>query len=479
MTQHVVKQGETLYSISIRYSVDVNDLRNANSIVDPKKLQKGQVLTIPPQRKRDAQDKNEGAKSKTSPTMAKAHEQEQNGAHDMEKTYRVAFAWLEELLKKLRFQEADEHVQHKEKTKSGEQPSGGRLPKESATKKGSRGSQHVNDVKKKLKETLNKEPHVIVFNGVKLSANEKKQIMAAVACCEMSGDGFGSINADSEFVGRKFGSRGIETSYSRIVHIGLSYGVIQYSQDSGSLGALLKRMHAKNSEKFVRIFGGSNKGVAEDLLTLTNNGRLDLQNNNSVPLSGQVYWNKIRKTDEGKEIKSLSMKDENSDEKSDLPINWEIRGKRVQPISPKPGEPAIDIWQGGWRKRFLDAGNEVEFQEVQLECAVDMFMDPILPLAKKYKVRSAMALAFISACSVRGNPHSELPHLLFKVAKELGVALPFDNSEDELKCVKAIADSKGKIGKVGFEKDEVRRAKLLLEDELGFLAEDLYDLSTY
>jgi hypothetical protein len=479
MTQHVVQKGESLHSISIRYSVDVGELTKANNIADPLKLQIGQVLIIPPQRKRNAQGKKETEKPAASSSKARAHEQERKDVKNAEQTHWIAFTWLEDLLKKLRRQEAEEHVQHEEKAKSTEQPSRGKLPKEAAKKKGSRGSQHVNEVKKKLKDALNKEPHVIAFNGVKLSQNEKKQITAAVACCEMSGDGFGSINADSEFAGRKFGNRGIETSYSRIVHIGLSYGIIQYSQDSGSLGILLKKMYAKSPEKFVRIFGGNNKEIAESLLALTNDGRPDLQNNKSIPLSGQVYWNKIRKTEEGKEIKSLSIKNENGDGRSDLPISREIRGKRVQPIPPNPGEPAIDIWQGVWRQRFLDAGNEIEFQEVQLECAVEMFMNPILPIAKEYKVRSAMALAFICACSVRGNPYSELPRLLFKVAKEIGATLPFDKSEDELKCVKAIADSEGKIGKVEFEKDEVRRAKLLLTDDLGFLAEDLYDLSTY
>jgi hypothetical protein len=295
----------------------------------------------------------------------------------------------------------------------------------------------------------------------------------------MTSSGFSSTNSDTEFIGRKFGHKGIEVRYSRIVHIGLSYGLIQYSQDSGSLGALLQKMNAKNPGTFVRIFGKGNKSISDSLLTLTNDGREDLKDNKTIPLSGQVYWNKIRNTEQGKEIKALSIQDKDGDGKSDLPATREIRGKRVQPIPPNPGEKPIDLWEGEWKKRFVDAGNELDFQEVQLESAVEMFMNPILPLAKEYKVRSAFGLAFVAACSVRGNPYSDLPNLLFKVARELGIPLPFNNSDDEKKCVRAIADSGGKIGNLKYEVDEARRAKLLLADDLGFLTEDLYDLSTY
>lgn len=481
MTQHTVQRGETLTSIAARYSVDVRELQTKNSISNPKHLQQGQRLAIPSTRI----PKTSSAKSMSSQSKNKTRAASTSGSQNKElgdtslKLSWISFQWLEELLQKLRSHEADEHVQKMEKTELTPQKEGKNVKREPARKASSKGSQKVAEVKQKIKETLNKEPHVITFSGVRLTENEKKQILAAVACCEMNADGFGSINADTEFTGRKFGKRGIETSYSRIVHIGLSFGVIQYTQDSGSLGLLLKKMQEKNSSRFVQIFGEGNKSIADSLITLTTTGRPDLEKVASVPPSGQAHWNKIRKKPEGRELKRFSSEDKDKDGKSDLPISMEIRGKRVQPIPPTEGGAPIDIWTGVWKQRFLEAGSELDFQEVQLKFGVENYLDPLLSLALRNNVRSALGLAFVTACAVRGGVGSNLKNLLFDVAKELNVTLPFKNSDDEARCVKAIADSSGKIGKVEFDADEAKRAKRLMDDELGFLAEDLYDLSTY
>jgi hypothetical protein len=481
MTQHTVQRGETLTSIAARYSVDVQELQTKNNILNPKYLQQGQRLIIPSSRKsRTSSAKSEpiGSKNKSGAASASGRQnKEQDGA--ILKFDWISFQWLEELLQKLRSHEADEHVQKTEKTELTPQEKGKKVNQEPARKTSSKGSQKVTEVKQKIKETLNKEPHVITFNGVRLTENEKKQILAAVACCEMNADGFGSINSDTEFTGRKFGARGIETSYSRIVHIGLSYGIIQYTQDSGSLGRLLKKMRDKNLSRFVQIFGGGEKSIADSLITLTTTGRPDLEQVASVPLSGQTHWNKIRKTPEGKDLKKLSTQDKDEDGKSDLPTSREIRGKRVQPIPATEGGAPIDIWTGVWKQRFLEAGSELDFQEIQLKFGVENYLDPILSLARRNNVRSALGLAFVTACTVRGGVGSDLKNLLFEVAKELNITLPFKTSDDEARCVKAIADSSGRIGRVEFDPDEAKRAKRLISDELGFLAEDLYDLSTY
>lgn len=481
MTQHTVQRGETLTSIASRYSVDVRELQAKNNISNPKHLQQGERLIIPSTRiQRTSATKKTltGSKIKSRAASASGNQNKEQDGTSLQLNW-ISFQWLEELLQKLRFKEADEHVQKAEKTNLTPQEQGKNVKREPAKKSSSKGSQRVAEVKQKIKESLNKDPHVITFNGVRLTENEKKQILAAVACCEMNADGFGSINADTEFTGRKFGKRGIETSYSRIVHIGLSYGVIQYTQDSGSLGQLLKKMRDKNSSRFVQIFGAGNKSISDSLITLTTTGRPDLEKVSSVPLSGQTHWNKIRRKSEGVELTKLSKQDKDGDGKSDLPVSMEIRGKRVQPIPPTEGDTPTDIWTGVWKQRFLEAGNELDFQEVQLKFGVENYLDPILPLARKNNVRSALGLAFVTACAVRGGLGSDLKNLLFNVAKELNIGLPFKNSDDETRCVKAIADSNGKIGKIEFDPDEAKRAKRLISDELGFLAEDLYDLSTY
>ncbi len=46
-TAHTVKPGETLWSISKMYNVDLDSLAKANSITDARVIEKGQVLTIP------------------------------------------------------------------------------------------------------------------------------------------------------------------------------------------------------------------------------------------------------------------------------------------------------------------------------------------------------------------------------------------------------------------------------------------------
>ena len=47
--QHVVRRGESLYLIAMQYQVRINDIINANpQITNPAVLQIGQVITIPP-----------------------------------------------------------------------------------------------------------------------------------------------------------------------------------------------------------------------------------------------------------------------------------------------------------------------------------------------------------------------------------------------------------------------------------------------
>ena len=485
MATHIVRRGETLSSIAKTYSVDVDAIIKANGIVDSDRIGVNTTLKIPPKRIRNAANAK-FPKTKSEPELLESVESDiresLEGAWLSGK--RIAIQWMEELLQRLRTQEANESVQQQASIPLTKQVKPVPSSQDRAKKKGSRSKKTLNDVKEKLKEKLGKEPHVVTFNGVKLTENEKKQIVAAVAVCEMNTEGFGSINADQEFVGRKFGSRGSEQPYSRIVYIGLSYGVIQYTQDSGSLGNLLQKMYAKNPIKFDEILGDGDKAISSSLIILTTSGRLDLVNNSAIPLSGQSYWSQIAGTSEGRQIYALANSDKDKNKKSDLPLTEEIRGKRVQPIYPAKGVTPVDIWTGVWRERFLKAGMILDFQEVQLEVAIENYVNPILARAAKNRVRSALSLAFLVACSIRGGPNSKTARLFYNVAAELGVSLPFAVSEHEQKCFDAIAQARtdekyGYVGKLRFDKLETHRANQLLKDELGFLAEDFYDISTY
>jgi len=469
-----VKAGETISSIAKLNSVDATDLANENNIRNINLIKENKILRIP-------KKKIKNTPLATAP-KAPLQERKFDVSHlehrdedALIKVKKFNEIWLTELLQHLRINEANEHVQHVENVLVTEQKKSIDHKKKSATKPGSKSPRQLNHIKEKLKEALGKEPHILTFKGVTLSENEKKQIIASVAVCEMNADGFGSINSDQEFIGRKYGSRGSEESYSRIVHIGISYGIIQYSQDSGSLGMILTKMRDKNKKKFDDIFGGGDSEISSELIELTNSGRKDLQNDASIPLCGLAYWQKIHSTKKGKDILDLA----NSEKLSELPALREIRGKRVQPISAEKSKPATDLWTGIWKDRFLAAGKVVEFQEVQLEVAVNNYFNPQLKSAKENGVRSALSLAFIAACAIRGGTHSKLSKLFYDVAAELKIDVPFKNSEDELKCVTAISEAKGKLGTLKIAFAESQRAKLLLNDELGFLTEDLYDCSTY
>jgi LysM repeat protein len=477
---HPVAKGETLSSIAKLYSVDVHLLAKENGIVNLNKLREKQILKIPEKRLRNSPPAVAPKASPVAPIeKGKTKTFSESAGEALAEGKALTVGWLNELLQRLRTNSANEHVQKKETVPVPRQVTPPQHTPAPPRRPGSRSGRRLSDVKEQLKQKLGREPHVVVFNGVRLSENEKKQIVASVALCEMNADGFGSMNTDQEFVGRRYGARGIGgLTYSRIVHIGLSYGVIQYTQDSGSLGKVLQKMYEKNSAKFIEIFGAGDRAIAASLLTLTSSGRPDVQSNAQVPQSGQAYWNSIRRTDAGRELKNLA----NGATKSDLPVSREIRGKRVQPIPAVSGGPALDIWEGEWTGRFRTAGQFIDFQEVQLEFAVSEYFNHILPMAKEKKVRSAMALGLIAACTIRGGVGSDLSRLFYKVAAELHITLPFANSDDEKTCFDAIAAAPAHhhmVGAVAVPDDESRRARLLRDDEIGFLTEDLYDISTY
>ena len=463
---HTVLRGDNLSIISKEYSVDINDLAKENGIEKNSILSIDQKLKIPEKRVRvtsDAVPNTDGICSGKICTKddffssAPINDLIAFGARIVPNLY-------DDLLSSLRAIAANERMIKSDKVSVTKNDKPANYDTKVAKKKGSKGTSKFEVVKNDMREKLGKQVKEVTVNGVKLTQNEKRRIVASVALCEMNGDGYGSINADQEFAG----GMGDGISYAHVVHIGLSYGLIQYAQDLGPLGTLLSKMYEKDSAKFVEIFGGGDAAIAQNLITLTTTGHPNFVGKEGSPDSGFAYWQKIKKTDLGKKLKKDSK---------------EIRGVRVHPLVPKQGEPAIDIWKGVWKERFLEAGKVAVFQEVQLDVAVEKYMDKILPDAKEMKIRSALSLAFLTACRVRGVDIE----LLNDVADELGVHnSPFSTSADERKCIEEIAkatitsDKKdAKIGGFKFKADEARRAKILVKDDLQFLAEDHYDPSTY
>ncbi|MBR7995307.1 hypothetical protein KDX08_22955 [Burkholderia cenocepacia] len=312
-----------------------------------------------------------------------------------------------------------------------------------------------------LLDRLNKKPHVVEFKGVVLDRNERLKIIAAVAICESGKDPFTAENQDSEF----HMPISQNVSYAHIVHIGLSYGIIQFTQDSGALGRLLQRMKDKDPNTFAVTFGDNN----DELITLTTSG---IEVKGVDYASGQAHWNSIRKSSEGRRLSELARMNK-------LPVGSEIRGKRVQPIATNIGGPKQDLWEGAWKQRFVNAGKIDAFQEAQLEFAVEGYMNPALKFCKDNNIRSALGIAFVAACAIRGAPKG----LITGAAAALGLTTPFADGADEKKAVQYISDlnmkKKNLIGGKLVQKDEIIRAKKLLKDETGFLAEDLYWVETY
>jgi len=186
----------------------------------------------------------------------------------------------------------------------------------------------------------------------KLDVPAKIDLIQQIAPFESGKDLYAAINADGEFEG-KFPNHPATGKY----HIGLSYGIIQFTQDSGSLGRLLTMMRDRDDKKFRQVFGAD----ADELIRVT--------------------------TAEGKPSK-------------DVPSG---RSVRVQPVK------GADIWKEPWLSRFRDAarpdlfgkGNKQLFNGAQNELAALMYLDPMLRFASWLGLITDRALAMVFDRSVQ------------------------------------------------------------------------------
>ena len=182
-----------------------------------------------------------------------------------------------------------------------------------------------------------------------LTSEERLAIMMKVSRFE---GGFDACNKDTEF--RVPGL----VSYTGKAHIGLSWGFIQFTQDSGNLGKVLKRMDDLHHDLFVSTFGSN----WQELIQVTN----------KPGISALDSWSRGTM----------------------LP---DARSVRVQPIAiEKTGLSSFikkELWEGEWLTRFQKAGKIKEFQDVQRTMAVEMFLTPALAVCRKMNIRSAKGIA--------------------------------------------------------------------------------------
>lgn len=174
----------------------------------------------------------------------------------------------------------------------------------------------------------------------------RKKIVEAVGKFESgaTGNPYKAINADTEYSSLTW-----HAAYKKY-HIGLSYGIVQFTQDGGSLGTLLGMMRSRDKSLFDTTFGGSK--VADELISVTT-------------------------------ATGASSKDTTTG-----------RSARVQPVDGK------DIWVSPWKERFEAAGDITAFQAAQNELANSEYLDPILDFCRFLDFDTDRAIAMVYDRSV-------------------------------------------------------------------------------
>jgi hypothetical protein len=177
----------------------------------------------------------------------------------------------------------------------------------------------------------------------------RKKVIETVAKFESGGgkNPYKAINADTEFASLKW-----HDAYQKY-HIGLSYGLVQFTQDGGSLGKLLVMMRDRDKAAFERIFGNGDARLAQKLIDVTTA---------SGASSSQVKGG---------------------------------RSARVQPVD------RADLWDTPWKERFEAAGDHIPFQSAQNELASSEYLDPILQFCEWLGLNTDRAVAMVYDRSVQ------------------------------------------------------------------------------
>jgi hypothetical protein len=171
-----------------------------------------------------------------------------------------------------------------------------------------------------------------------LTIADKLSILEHIAG-EAGADRYGAVNADGEYKGR-FGPD--HPAYHHH-HLGLSFGVVQFTQESGNLGRLLAMMKQRDEAAFARIFGEH----ADELIAVTTA---------AGPPSSE---------------------------------STDGRSARTQPVG------GADLWEEPWLSRFRAAGAEATFQAAQNELASALFIDPVLRFAGDLGLDTDRALTIV------------------------------------------------------------------------------------
>jgi hypothetical protein len=174
--------------------------------------------------------------------------------------------------------------------------------------------------------------------AVPLTIPEKFKLVALVARSEGGAgrDAYAALNADGEF-------RDPSHAFFGRKHVGLSWGIVQFTQLGGALGRALSACQRRDPEQFASVFGAD----ADALLRVTNAA---------------------------------------------------TEAQRLQPVG------ASVLWEGDWPERFVRAGQIAAFQAAQNEVAIEGYLDPNLPFARFLGWNTDRALALLyDRCVHMGN----------------------------------------------------------------------------
>lgn len=169
-----------------------------------------------------------------------------------------------------------------------------------------------------------------------------------------SGGRYDALNLDGEFRGL-FKNHDAEGK----VHIGLSAGLIQFTQDGGSLGKLLALMAKTDEALFKTIVGDS----WLELLSVTG-------------ATGSSGLQRFRA------MTPAQLKD---------PSNFPIRGPRVKPV--QIGDVRRDLWEPEWQKVMKALLNHPTFKPCQWTLALELYLDPIKGFLQANKLTSEVSVA--------------------------------------------------------------------------------------
>lgn len=175
---------------------------------------------------------------------------------------------------------------------------------------------------------------------VPLSDDVVAGIVDQTAVFESNGN-FSAVNRDGEFEGR-FNRPNEEHPAFETYHIGLSYGIVQFTQDSGMLGRLLEMMHEADADRFFEVFGEH----SDELLVVTNTPGPASRRNPP-------------------------------------------RGARIREVD------GADLWQEPWVSRFRAAGDVPSFQAAQRTLAAEHFLVPMLTFAGWLGLNTDRALSIV------------------------------------------------------------------------------------